>query len=259
MSAIAHRSAPPHCREHPTATAGTLVRFSALNKVQREVCLMLAAGIQSHHAMAQLGLSLGRWQLLRAQVLRHMDATSQVELARRMNSARPATAQGKTAAAGQSAKTILLIDTEQARVDAISSALEADGHRVLKPRAESQVKHSLLAQHVDVCLISHATQADLLPMLRACLPLKDRPVLVQYALHGEEAPRLRDCGDTIAADIPWPCTAEHLAQVVRYCTFEDVALPAARSRPRRAAIKIPPGGYPREVMHRAPSDTKRVA
>lgn len=212
-------------------TPSVMQRFCGLNDLMQHVCLLLADGRKSREIADQLGISNTRFLILRSRLLRKMGVETQIELSLRVARAgRTQLAkaiQNSTTANSprQESLTILVTDTDRKRAHELGSAIQALGHRPQLAFDDEQLKQLLADTSFDVCLVSHRNRAEALPLLRSTLPLKDRPTIVLFSMRSITEPRLRDCGDTIAADLPFDFMTSHLRQVFAYCSFEDIELP----------------------------------
>lgn len=238
------RRAPEAEREHPPVASSlvTLQRFNSLSPVLRHVCLLLAEGAQGADIATRLGISLARLQALRSTLLRRMGAESQIDLALRINRLErshlwPAVWQAEPSAADVPEHLeILIIDREPGRAEDMRAAIRQLQHVVCVATNEDSAKLNLSRQSFDVCMVAHGTRGDLIPLLRTSVPLKDRPIIVQYTPREGRDLKIRHCGDIISADIPRNFQTIDLKQLFAYCTFEDISITPARRPAAPAAL-----------------------
>lgn len=220
----------------------TLQRFGKLSPVFKHVCLMLAEGAQSHDIAARLGITHARLQTLRSMLLRKMGAESQIDLALRIGRLERsrlsrATERGKpTSPKISDPLMILSIDREEGRADELRSAIRQLGHVVRNAKNEDEARLCLSEQRFDLCMVAHGTRGDLIQLLRTSVPLKDRPIIVQYSPREGRELKLRHCGDIISADIPRNFNAFDLKCLFDYCTFEDISIQTDHTSNAHAAL-----------------------
>lgn len=244
LAELTMRSAVDADREHsPAATSLiTLQRFNSLSPVLKHVCLMLAEGAQGADIATRLDISRNRLQALRSTLLRRMGAESQVDLALRINrlersKLRPSAWQSESSPERTSERIeILVIDREIERAEDVGATIRGLQHLVWIATDEDSAKRSLSRQNFDLCMVAHGTRGDLIPLLRTSVPLKDRPIIVQYTPCQRRELRIRHCGDIISADIPRDFQTINLKHLIAYCTFEDISIPHARSTDSPVAL-----------------------
>jgi DNA-binding CsgD family transcriptional regulator len=228
----------------PTLT--TLQRFCRLGHAMQLACLMLADGKRSSQIATELKISNMRFLKLRTALLRKMGVETQIELSlrvARIGLARLEEARQKSQprdSAQQEALRVLVADADRERAWKISSAILSLGH-IPHLAQDEQLKHLLTHTRFDVCLVCNSNRADVPALLRSAVALKDRPSIVHCSLRPIMEPNIRDCGDTIAAELPCDFTSHHLEQLFAYCNFADIELlkQAQQVPDRPAAISAP--------------------
>jgi DNA-binding CsgD family transcriptional regulator len=204
----------------------TQSRFESLTAPEREICLMLAAGMDGTQVASRLGACPQRLQALRFSVLRKMGVDSQLQLSCRMDRLREAgeniadrpTSSSPAAEPVKAIFEVLILDSHVAHGPSLRKAVEALGHRAVIVGNQQQIHAALTGRRIDFCMVSRAHGHNLLPYLRAKLIPRDTPCIVLYEVRARGGTRLRDFGDTISADVEAPVSTEAVASIIRFAT-----------------------------------------